>query len=81
MNEQLEFVKQIAARLDAAGIRCMLTRSMAIYAVPRMTRDINLVIESHLERSPKIASLTNFQSCTYYLNPPFVVSFAARFLC
>ena len=46
MNEQLEFVKQIASRLDSAGIAYMLTGSMAlaIYAVPRMTRDIDLVI-------------------------------------
>ena len=59
MNEQLEFVKQIAERLDAANIRYMLTGSMAmaIYAVPRMTRDIDLVIECHLEDSPKIAQL------------------------
>ncbi|MCD5416109.1 hypothetical protein LR032_03265 [Candidatus Bipolaricaulota bacterium] len=58
MNEQLEFIKQIAERLDAADIRYMLTGSMAmaIYAVPRMTRDIDLVIECHLEDSPKIAS-------------------------
>ncbi len=59
MNEQLEFVKQIAERLDAANIRYMLTGSMAmaIYAVPRMTRDIDLVIEYHLEDSAKIARL------------------------
>ena len=59
MNEQLEFVKQIAKQLDAAGIRYMLTGSMAmaIYAVPRMTRDIDLVIECQLEDSPKIAQL------------------------
>ena len=59
MNEQLEFVKQIAKQLDAAGIRYMLTGSMAmaIYAVPRMTRDIDLVIECCLEDSPKITQL------------------------
>jgi len=59
MNEQLEFVKQIAERLDAAGIRYMLTGSMAmaVYAVPRMTRDIDLVIECCLEDAPKIAQL------------------------
>ena len=59
MNEQLEFVKQIAWRLDAVGIRYMLTGSMAmaIYAVPRMTRDIDLVIECLLEDSQKIARL------------------------
>ena len=59
MIEQLEFVKQIAKRLDAADIRYMLTGSMAmaIYAVPRMTRDIDLVIECHLEDSPTITQI------------------------
>ena len=59
MDEQLEFVKQIASRLDAAGIRYMLTGSMAmaIYAVPRMTRDIDLVIECRPEDAPRIAAL------------------------
>lgn len=47
MSEQLEFIKLIASRLDSAGIRYMLTGSMAmaIYSVPRMTRDIDLVVE------------------------------------
>jgi len=51
MNEQLEFVKEIAGRLDSAGIAYMLTGSMALalYTRPRMTRDIDLVIEC---RSP-----------------------------
>ena len=46
-QKQLEFMKQIAERLDTAHIRYMLTGSMAmaIYSVPRMTRDIDLVIE------------------------------------
>jgi hypothetical protein len=37
----------VAERLDAAGLRYMLTGSMAAsyYAVPRMTRDIDLVVE------------------------------------
>ena len=47
MDEQLEFVKLIASRLDTAGIPYMLTGSMAmtIYSLPRMTRDIDMVIE------------------------------------
>ena len=47
MNEQLEFAKLIATRLDAAGVPYMLTGSMAlaVYATPRMTRDVDLVIE------------------------------------
>ncbi len=65
MNEQLEFVKQIASRLDSAGIAYMLTGSMAlaIYAVPRMTRDIDLVIECRPEDSEKLVKL--FESDCY----------------
>ncbi len=59
MNEQLEFLKQIASRLRAADIRYMLTGSMAmaIYTVPRMTRDIDLVIECRSEDAARIAAL------------------------
>jgi len=47
MDEQLEFLKLIASRLDSAGIPYMMTGSMAmaIYSIPRMTRDIDLVVE------------------------------------
>ncbi len=47
MDEQLDFVKEIARRLDSAGIPYMLTGSMALamYVTPRMTRDIDVVVE------------------------------------
>ena len=47
MAEQLEFVKFLAENLDSARIPYMLTGSvaMALYAEPRMTRDLDLVIE------------------------------------
>lgn len=47
MDEQLEFVKLIASRLDSVGIPYMMTGSMAmaVYSIPRMTRDIDLVVE------------------------------------
>ncbi len=47
MDEQLEFMKLIALRLSSAGISYMITGSMAmaIYSMPRMTRDIDLVVE------------------------------------
>lgn len=59
MNEQLEFMKEIARRLDSVHIRYMLTGSvaMAVYTVPRMTRDIDLVIECCPEDAPAIAAL------------------------
>ncbi|MBN2375763.1 MAG: hypothetical protein JXD22_05155 [Sedimentisphaerales bacterium] len=59
MDEQLEFVKLIAARLEAAKIPYMMTGSMAmaIYSVPRMTRDIDLVIEIGPDKTEEIVKL------------------------
>ncbi len=47
MSDELDILKSVAARLEAAGIPYMVTGSMAanFYATPRMTRDIDLVIE------------------------------------
>ncbi|WP_447863105.1 nucleotidyltransferase [Nitrospira calida] len=47
MSEELEVLKLVARRLAAAGIPYMVTGSIAVnfYAVPRMTRDIDLVVE------------------------------------
>ena len=49
MDEQLEFLKHVASSLESAGIPYMVTGSvaMAVYAQPRMTRDLDLVIECH----------------------------------
>jgi hypothetical protein len=59
MDEQLEFVKLIASRLDSVGIPYMMTGSMAmaVYSVPRMTRDIDLVVEIKPVDVDKIISL------------------------
>ena len=47
MDEQIEFMKLIASRLDSVQIPYMMTGSMAmaIYSIPRMTRDVDLVVE------------------------------------
>lgn len=47
MSEELEVLKAVAQRLGAAGIAYMVTGSIAMnyYAVPRMTRDIDVVVE------------------------------------
>jgi hypothetical protein len=47
MDEQFEFLKEIVRRLQTAEIPYMLTGSIAlsVYATPRMTRDIDLVID------------------------------------
>jgi Nucleotidyl transferase of unknown function (DUF2204) len=46
MSEELQVLQTVAERLDSAGIAYMVTGSMAVnyYAVPRMTRDIDLVV-------------------------------------
>jgi len=64
MDEQLEFLKEIARRLDSAGIPYMLTGSlaMAVYAVPRMTRDIDLVVEVFPQDAERLAQLFS-QDC------------------
>jgi len=47
VSDELNVLKSVTARLQAAGIHYMVTGSMAanFYAVPRMTRDIDLVVE------------------------------------
>ncbi len=47
MSEELGVLKAVTGRLDAAGIPYMVTGSIAVnfYALPRMTRDIDLVVE------------------------------------
>lgn len=47
MSDELEILKAVTGRLAAADIPYMITGSMAAnyYATPRMTRDIDLVVE------------------------------------
>ena len=49
MDEQFEFLRSIVHRLGAAEIPYMLTGSLAlaIWARPRMTRDVDVVIEAN----------------------------------
>ena len=51
MSEELEVLKTVTQRLNEAGIRYIVSGSIAAnyYTVPRMTRDIDIVIE--LEQS------------------------------
>jgi hypothetical protein len=54
VSEELKFLELIAVRLDSVGIPYMLTGSMAMmfYALPRMTRDVDLVLECHADDVP-----------------------------
>ncbi len=47
MSEQLDVLKTVAQRLSQAGISYMVSGSVAMnfYAQPRMTRDIDIVVE------------------------------------
>jgi len=47
MNEELEVLKMVADKLKRSGINYMISGSIAAnyYSVPRMTRDIDIVIE------------------------------------
>ena len=59
MDEQLEFTHVIAARLESEDIPYMVTGSMALtyYGHPRMTRDVDLIIDCGVEDSPTIVKL------------------------
>lgn len=47
MTDELAILQQVTAALDTAGISYMVTGSIAlsVYAEPRMTRDVDIVIE------------------------------------
>jgi hypothetical protein len=47
MNSELEVLFDVVTKLEGAGIAYMLTGSvaMSVYAEPRMTRDIDIVVE------------------------------------
>ena len=47
MSEELEVLKEVTRRLDRANIGYMITGSIAtnFYTVPRMTRDIDIIVE------------------------------------
>jgi predicted nucleotidyltransferase len=59
MTDELEIVKLVAMRLDAAGIRYMVTGSIAMnfYAQPRLTRDVDVVVELAVANVDRIVKL------------------------
>jgi hypothetical protein len=58
MTDQFSILTLVTARLEAAGIAYMLTGSIAAgyYAQPRMTRDIDLVVELAPADAERIAA-------------------------
>lgn len=59
MTAELEVLQDVATRLERAGIPYMLTGSIALsyYAQPRMTRDIDLVVELAGRETKSVAAL------------------------
>ncbi len=59
MSAELDVLRDVASRLDSAGIPYMLTGSMALnaYAQPRMTRDIDIVVELSADSVQRVEAL------------------------
>jgi len=59
MSDELDVLKLVAARLDGAGIAYMLSGSMAMnyYAQPRMTRDLDVVVELTAADARRVTTL------------------------
>jgi len=76
-TEELEVLQEVARRLEEAGIPYMITGSMAanFYAVPRMTRDIDVVIELSERDADKLIRI--FEK-DFYLEPDTVRAAARK---
>jgi hypothetical protein len=59
MQNELDIVRDVSARLEKGGLAYMLTGSMAMnyYAQPRMTRDIDLVVALTAQDTDKVVHL------------------------
>lgn len=71
MSDELDVLKSVTAQLEGAGIPYMVTGSMAanFYTVPRMTRDIDLVIDLSERDGDRVTRL--FQQ-EYYVDRDMV---------
>jgi len=71
VSDELDVLRSVTAHLDGVGILYMVTGSMAmnVYAVPRMTRDIDLVIELSEQDVDRVIRL--FQQ-EYYIDRDMV---------
>lgn len=77
LPNEFDVLRDVAERLDRAGIAYMLTGSLAmnLYAVPRMTRDIDLVVELS---SAGIDRFVNLFSPDYYISRAAVAEAITR---
>jgi hypothetical protein len=77
VTEELEVLAIVTTRLEAAGIGYMVTGSYALnyYAVPRMTRDIDLVVELSTGDADRFCALFEDE---FYLDRDAVRAAVAR---
>ena len=78
MLSELDVLKDVCERLERIGVAYMLTGSMAMnyYAQPRMTRDIDFVIEVEPAHSAKLVAA--FESDYYVPREPLEQAIATR---
>jgi hypothetical protein len=59
MSDELEILELVTGRLDAAGFAYMVSGSVAMsfYAQPRMTRDVDIVVELHPQDAARLSAL------------------------
>jgi hypothetical protein len=71
VSDELEILTSVAVQLEAAGIPYMVTGSMAAnyYATPRMTRDLDLVVELSEE---DVSRFVNIFQAEYYIDHDMV---------
>ncbi|MET0851715.1 MAG: hypothetical protein ABW020_11335, partial [Candidatus Rokuibacteriota bacterium] len=71
MTEELEVLAIVTGRLEAAGIGYMVTGSVAAncYAVPRMTRDIDIVVDLGEADADRVLELFR---ADFYVDPDAV---------
>lgn len=67
MQNEIDIVRDVSARLESASIAYMLTGSMAMnyYAEPRMTRDIDLVLAARPDDATTLVTLFRLD---YYIS-------------
>lgn len=77
LQNELDIVRDVSARLEKAGIDYMLTGSMAMnyYAQPRMTRDIDLVVAL---QPADARTIVQFFAPDYYVSAEAVASSIAH---
>jgi hypothetical protein len=81
LTEELSVLIEVTRKLEAAGVPYMLTGSMAanVYAAPRMTRDLDLIVEIAPETLAKLPVL--FPEHAYYMSPEAAKDAVDRHAC